>query len=235
MRTQFGPALKTLGLPGSPTDDDQTQARRATLLSIVGVTGNDHDVQRRARELAQMYIENPASLPPTLAAPVLQVAAISGDEALYDRYMAELQKAKSNPEEYYRFFNALPMFSNPALVKRTIDFAASAEVRTQDTGGLLARLMNRSVNRDATWAFIKVQWQTLTEKLGTFQGIPEIVASVGAFCSTEAATDVRQFFAAHPVPSSERGIQQGLERIETCAAVANRQAAPLTRWLASAR
>ena len=40
--------------------------------------------QRTARELAQRYIANPKSLPPTLAHTVLQVAAANGDSALYD-------------------------------------------------------------------------------------------------------------------------------------------------------
>ena len=59
------------------------------------------------------------------------VAGASGDAALYDRYMAQLQKVSGQPEEYYRFFNALSAFSDPALVQRTLAFAISPAVRTQ--------------------------------------------------------------------------------------------------------
>jgi hypothetical protein len=42
---------------------------------------------------------------------------------------------------------------------------------------------------------------------------------------------VKQFFARHPVPSSERTLQQAVERIENCAALVNRQAPAVVSWL----
>ncbi|MBM3779471.1 MAG: hypothetical protein FJW23_14750 [Acidimicrobiia bacterium] len=35
-----------------------------------------------------------------------------------------------------------------------------------------------------------------------FQGLPGVVGSVGSFCSTEAAHEVRRFFQDHPVPTA---------------------------------
>jgi aminopeptidase N len=234
VRNRFTPALQALGFPGDAADSDERHSRRATLLMLVGVTGNDEDLRRRARELATEYIANPLSLSPTLAPTVLQVAAVSGDSALYDRYVAKLQASVNQPEEYYRFFNALTWFSDAALVKRTLEFAVSPAVRTQDTGTLLGGLLAKSWSRDAAWAFVKAQWRTLTQKLGTFQGIPEIVGAVGSFCSSAAAADVRAFFAANPVPAAERTLQQAIERIESCAAVDERQSRPFAAWLAAA-
>ena len=91
--------------------------------------------------------------------------------------------------------------------------------------------MARPWSQDAAWAFTKAQWPALLQKLGTFQGIPTIIASLGGFCSAEKAEDVRQFFETNPVPSAERGLQQALERIDTCAALAERQSPPMTAWL----
>ena len=87
IRRRFGPVLSALGLPGNPADDDERHSRRAELLTLVGATGGDVDVQRHARELAAQYISNPSSLPGTLAPAVLRVAALGGDAALYDRYL----------------------------------------------------------------------------------------------------------------------------------------------------
>jgi hypothetical protein len=61
--------------------------------------------------------------------------------------------------------------------------------------------------------------------------MPAIVGGVGTFCSTERATEIRSFFEAHPVAEAARSLTQALERIETCAAVRERQEAPLRRWL----
>ena len=232
IRERFGKTLATLGLPGSPTDSDAVQGRRATLLMLVGVIGNDAAVQRQARELAQRYIADPASLGASLAPTVLQVAAVSGDRALYDQYVAQLAKLSAQPEEYYRFFNALSWFRDPGLVKASLDLALTPAVRTQDTGTLLGGLISRPWSRETAWAFTKAQWQTLTSKLGTFQGIPTIVTSLGAMCSQALAADARQFFARNPVPASQRTLQQAIERIEACAAMDVRQSPALARWVA---
>ena len=231
VRQRFGSALQAIGLPGDPADSDERQLRRATLLTIVGVTGNDPQVQATARTLATKYVADPASLPGTLAPNVLRVAALAGDAALYDQYVAQLDKLAAQPEEYYRFFNALAWFRDPALVQRSLAFAISPAVRTQDTGALLGNLMVRPWSQEAAWAFTRAQWPVLVQKLGTFQGIPTIVASLGAFCSVERANEVREFFKQNPMPSAERGVQQSIERIENCAALKQRQAAPMAEWL----
>jgi aminopeptidase N len=231
VRERFGPVLAALGLPGDAWDAEERHSRRAHLVTLVGVTGDDAAVQRRARELAAQYIADPASLPGTLAPTILRVAAIAGDAALYEQYMAQLGTLASQPEEYYRFFGALAWFEDPALVERTLRFAVSDRVRTQDTGQLIAALLVRPASQQATWRFVKAQWPALTQKLGAFQGIPGIVGATGSFCSAEAAEEVRQFFAGNPVPAADRALRQALERIENCAALAARQSQALTAWL----
>ncbi len=235
VRQRFGPTLRGMGMPGDPRDADDRQSRRATLIQMVGVTGNDTDVQRRARELAAGYIAQPTSLSGTLAPAVLRVAAVAGDAMLYDQYVAQVQKLAAQPEEYYRFFNALPWFRDPALITRTLAFSVSSVVRTQDTGTLIANLMARPWSQDMAWEFTKTQWPALVQKLGTFQGIPTIIGSLGSMCSAEKAADVRQFFEKNPVPSAGRTLRQAIERIDVCAALAERQSQPMAAWLQTAQ
>src|SRR6185436_5483027 len=137
IRSHFGPALASLGLPGRKEDDEQRDSRRAALLTIVGVTGNDADVQRMARELATQSLDGASVVAPTLAATVLNVGALNGDAVLYDRYMAQVQAVARNSEEYYRVFHALAWFSNPALIRRTLDFMLTPAARSQDVGLLV--------------------------------------------------------------------------------------------------
>jgi hypothetical protein len=118
--SRFGPQLRQLGLPGAGDPDELQQSRRAVLLELVGVWGDDRDLQRRARELGAQYMSDPASLPGTLVPAVLRVAAYGGDAALYEQYMKRIEQSASNPEEYYRFFYALPEFRDRALIDRTL-------------------------------------------------------------------------------------------------------------------
>jgi aminopeptidase N len=232
IRSHFGPQLSAMGLPGNVGDSDDAQMRRATLLSLIGIVGDDRDVQKRSRELAMQYLKDPRSVPATIAPTILHVAALDGDQALYERYLGKLDALAAQPEEYYRFLNALPSFRDPALTRRTLEYALSPAVRTQDTGALVGTLMLEPWSREMTWRFVQTHWETIVKTLGEFQGIPSIVESLEGFCSADRAREVRAFFEKNPVPSSQRGIQQSIERIENCAALKERQAAPLASWIA---
>jgi len=98
---------------------------------------------------------------------------------------------------------------------------------------LFAQFLGSPATQDGTWALVKAEWPALTAKLGTFQGIPNIVGALGAFCSAERAADIKTFFEAHPVPEAARVLQQSLERIATCTAVKTRQSPAFGTWLAA--
>ena len=97
----------------------------------------------KSRELASRLMKEPASLPSTIAPAVLHVAAYSGDVVLYDQYLNRLKALGSQPEDYYVYFNALSYFRDPALVNRILAFSMSPEVRTQDTGTLIAGVLSQ--------------------------------------------------------------------------------------------
>ena len=228
VRARFRPALDAIGLTNGLGDSDDTNSRRGTLLQLLS---SDAEVQTHARDLALAYMARPASLSPTLVAPVLKVAAAGGDAALYDQFVARMTASSAAPEEYYRYFNALASFRDPALITRTQQFAVSPDVRSQDAGMLLIQLLSSSATQESTWALVKAEWPAIIARLGTFQGVPAIVYGLGAFCSAERAAEIKAFFDAHPVPESARLLQQSLERIATCTAVKARQAPAFGRWL----
>ena len=230
VQARLRPALDAIGLTDGLKDSDEVNSRRGRLLQLLS---GDPAVQQRARELAEAYMARPSSLSPTLVSPVLQVAAAGGDAALYDRYVARMTAAAAAPEEFYRYFNTLASFRDPALVKRTQQFALSPQARSQDAPQLFAQFLGSPATQDGTWALVKAEWPALIAKLGTFQGLPNIVGALGAFCSAEHAADIKAFFEAHPVPQAARALQQSLERIETCAAVKTRQSPAFGKWLAT--
>jgi aminopeptidase N len=230
MRKQFRPALDTIGLRPKEGDSDEINSLRGILVQSLS---SDPDVQTQARELVERYLEQPAALPPTLVAPMLQVAAAGGDSSLYDQYVARMNASVANPEEYYRFFNALATFKTPELRTRTLQFALSADVRTQDTPLLLAQLLVSPWSQDAAWAFVTAQWNAVLGKVGSFRGMPTVANALSAFCSAEKSAEIKAFFAAHPVPEAARTLQQSYERIAACVAVDARQSPAFTRWLAS--
>jgi aminopeptidase N len=232
LRATFRPALDAIGEAPRPGDSDDVLARRGKLWELLGLTAGDTALQDKARTLAEGYFADPSSLPPTFAVPALQVAAAGGDAALYDRYVAAAKASLNAPEQYYRLFNALASFRSPELAERTLAFALSPEVRSQDAPVLLGQLLNSSA-QDKTWATLSSQWDTVVGRLGDFQAVPFVVSSLSGFCSAEKGADIRAFFAAHPVPAAARALQQALERIDACVALDQRQSGPFAAWLNS--
>ena len=232
LRATFRPALEAIGADPRPGDSDAVQSLRGTLFTLLGGVGGDIDLQARARAMATRYLADPTALPPTLVAPVLQVAASGGDAALYDQFLARMRASAGTPDEYYRFFNALADFEDPALVQRTLALALSDDIRSQDTPALIGPLL-AGPNGVEAWAFVQAEWEAVTRKLGTFQGIPNIVGALGAFCSKDEAAEVAAFFKAHPVPAAARALDQAIERINACAALDARQSLAFAAWLAA--
>jgi aminopeptidase N len=140
----------------------------------------------------------------------------------------------SEPHEHYRYLTALAHFSNPALVGRTIDLVLSSEIRTQDAPGLLSALLTNPDVRDLAWTLVRERWSDLQKKTGAFLGNTTVVSSLSSFCGHDKAAEIRQFFTDHPAPEAQRTLQQTLEEVELCGALASAQAPKLTRWLETA-
>ena len=234
IRARFGPELAALSLPGPANDSDDRQSRRGTLLHLVGVVGNDSAVQATARQLALRYLDDPSAIPSTLATSVLHVAAVGGDAALYQRYLDQLKKSGVQPEVYYRYFNSLSWFADPSLVKRTLEFASSTDVRSQDASTLIGALLVHPWSSDQAWEFTKERWPVLLKTLNIFQAMPDLVSSFGGFCSVSRANEVKEFLAKNSVPAIARSAQQAIERIDNCVALDMRQSKPFAAWLARA-
>ncbi len=231
IRQTFGPAFAALGATPKPGDTDQILSRRATLLTLVGVSGGDAAAQAEARALAERYFVDRNAVPGSLVPTVLRIAALSGDAALYDRYLQRMKAAENDPDEHLRLLYALTAFPGQALAERNLALAVSDEIRSQDVTTLVAGVLGRTETRPAAWAYFTKNWSRFASKLDPYQGMPGTVGSLGAFCSAAEAAMVKNFFAANPVPSSARTLARALERIETCAAVQQRQQGALTRWL----
>ncbi|MDO8795739.1 MAG: M1 family aminopeptidase, partial [Vicinamibacterales bacterium] len=230
IRERFSPALTAIGVSPRPGDTDELHTRRVALIGLVGISGADSAVAAEVKALTVRYDADRSSLPGTLVPTVLNLNAQGGDAALYDTYLSRMRALSSEPEEYQRYLGALGAFPGQSLMERTLALALT-ELRSQDAWRPFRSGMGRSDMRPVTWTFITSNWDALSTKLDPFQGLPGLVGTVGSFCSTAEAEDVRRFFESHPVPSAARALKTALERVGTCVAVQRRQQGALTTWL----
>ncbi|MGH9308818.1 MAG: M1 family metallopeptidase [Vicinamibacterales bacterium] len=228
----LSPALADLGMAARAGDTDETRAMRATLLEALGRTARSKEVLPAVRELVGAELKERGSVEPTLLGVAVDLAAIEGDAALYDRYLAH-SKAAVDPEERYRYLYGLTSFADPALVRRTMELAISPEVRSQDAKIVIAQLLANPDTRELAWDLLQPRWPAIQKKTGEFVGNTVIVGALGSFCDAGTADEIQEFFTANKVPDAERTLQQSIEGIRSCARFAEAQRPKLAAWLAA--
>ena len=224
------PALRDVGVPGSPADDDERKALRAAVVAIAGGIARDPQLLATSRQLVEQELDKPGTVESTLLTLVVNLAALQGDAALYDRYL-KASKAATQPEVRYQYLYGLTAFSEPALVRRTMDLTLSDEVRSQDAKLVIGRMLANTDTRALAWQLVRERWNEIQKKTGEFVGNTTIVGALSSFCDGSTAAEVKAFFTTHKVPDAERTLQQSLERIDTCARGAAAQAPKLAEWL----
>jgi aminopeptidase N len=232
VRSLFGPALDTLGLSSTAGEDDDRRALRAAIIDVLGDAGNDTALSSAAQATLDRTLAGTASLDPSAASAIVEVAARHGDAALWEKLWQASRDADS-PALQYRYLFGLGAFSNPALIDRGLNLALTPAIRSQDTASFLARFLANPDARPRAWSFIKDHWAELTPKVSISFGDVRIVESTGVFCDTASRDDVRTFFVAHPLPAASRTLDQTLERITNCAVLRQKQTPTLTDWLAN--
>jgi hypothetical protein len=217
-----------------PRGDPGNARYQTARLALLGQVGRDPAVLQRARETVEQYLASPPGTPPPAIDPLLldafvRMAASNGDRPLYQHYRRRAEAAIT-PEERYRFLYALADFRDPGLSRDTFEYALSPKVRTQDASLLISRLPANPAGR-ATWPLIQTRWDRLSTTFGAFGGTGRIIEALGQFCSGESARQIDHFFDSHSVGGAQRTLEQSLDRVQRCAAVAEGQADHLRRAL----
>ena len=128
----FAAAYRDLGRTPAAGEPDDRRARRAAIISVLGDTGGDTEVRDRAGVSSTAISMGTTTIDPTLLDTVTTLAALDGDAALYERYVAR-SRAAAAPEDRDRFLHGLARFTDSgARPAAQIELTLSAQVRTQD-------------------------------------------------------------------------------------------------------
>jgi aminopeptidase N/puromycin-sensitive aminopeptidase len=202
---------------------------RARVFNSLGYDARDPKVLAEARKIADQALDNPASVDRELAIGALGLAAINGDQAFYDRLMNGIKNAKSQ-EEYYMYLFTLGQFENPTLLQRTLDYALSPDVRSQDSLQLIGSVFSNPVGQKQAWDFVRAHWDSVQKAGGPFASAA-VVGATSTFCDAQMRDQVKDFFSAHKVEAAERTYRQSIERINNCVSLKTQQEPQLASWL----
>jgi aminopeptidase N len=229
LRQYLTPAMKEVGYEPKPGDSDEQRTLRSRLFGALGYDARDPETLEEARKIADKALDDPASADREMAGSAFGLAALNGDSAFYDRVMAAMKNPKS-PEEYYMYLFTLPQFGDQKLLQRTLEFAISPDVRSQDALGVITSVMGNPAGQQLAWDFVRQHWTEIEKAGGPFASA-QVVGATSVFCDAGSRDQVTEFFTAHKVASAERTYKQSIERINNCADLKSQQESQLASWL----
>jgi aminopeptidase N len=229
LRQYLDPPMKEVGYEPKAGESDEQRTLRSRLFGALGLDARDPETLEQARKIADKVLADPASVDRELAGGALGLAALNGDSAFYDRVMTALKDAKS-PEEYYMYLFPLSQFGDQKLLQRTLDFAISPDVRSQDALQVITGVMGNPAGEKLAWDFVRQHW-TEVEKAGGPFASAQVVGATSVFCDSGARDQVTEFFSAHKVAAAERTYKQSIERINNCVDLKSQQEPQLASWL----
>ncbi|GAC1414445.1 MAG: M1 family metallopeptidase [Acidobacteriaceae bacterium] len=226
VRREFGPVYAAMKSGGRPADWKKGDLR-STLYEALGEAG-DPGVLGEAQTITAGLLHGKRPADAVVADASVALAARHGDAAMYDKMVAVAEGA-TDPGVKTDALHLLTRFEEPLLVIRTLEYAVSDKVRSQDSWGLIALLLEQRETQDLTWQYLEQHWPAVSGKLTVNAG-SRIVEAAGSFCSAAKRDEVKQFFTTHPVVS-DRALQRSLESITGCMRLREVQEPQLRRWL----
>ena len=229
MRGYLTPMLKDVGWESKPGESDEQRTLRSRLFNALGYDARDPEVLAQARKLADKALDDPSSVDRQIARGAMALAALNGGEDFYNRLITAMKNPKS-PEDYYMDLFTLPQFNDQKLLQRTLDYAISPDVRSQDALGVITSVMQNPEGEKLAWNFVLAHWDAV-EKVGGPFASGQVVGSTSSFCDARMRDQVVEFYSAHKIESAERTYRQSIERINNCVDLKSQQEPQLASWL----
>ena len=208
----FRKILFDLGWEPKKSDKHTDALLRAFAISVLGKM-NDDDVTDEALKRYSKFLKSPNSLSPDLVEPICSIAAWNGNAKTHSQ-LTKLYKNAKTMEEKLRFLGAMCGFKDTKLLKKSLDYSQTSDVRSQNMQLPIMKVAANPYGDKILWVWLKKNWKNINKKVG--HGNPlfnRIVSSISSIADDSMEKEIKEFFKKNPTPGTERTQTQTLERI----------------------
>ncbi|KAL6409753.1 aminopeptidase [Ilyonectria robusta] len=221
-----------IGWEISDKDDHMMQRFKALMFGKAALSG-DENAKAAAFEMFDKFIKGDRdALQPNLRGSVFAVVLIYGGEAEYNAVLNEYVTAKQSSERNTAL-RSLGFAEDPKLIQRSLDYALSKDVKTQDLYMPISGLRAHKAGIIALWSWVQENWDVITKRLPpgmTLLG--DIVAmSTSSFTKEEQVADVRRFFSEKGTKGFDLELAQSLDTIKAKQNWLSRDKEDVQQWL----
>jgi len=220
----YRPMLAELGFATRDADDPDTREKRGRVLAMLGISGGARDVREEAARRVQAHLNGGPRLDPDVAGATVVVAAVDGDDDLYERYVARMvAAAATDPQEEARFRQGLVSFERPPLVLRTAEAIFTDLIRPMERGLMAITLLQSRRARRVAWPIIRERWE---EHIAPAEPLLKhrFVNAIGQLADPELVDDAIGFLEAKRTQDIAEVVAQSIERLRVNTAAAQRLA-----------
>ena len=212
-RSIFEDIGRKIGWEKNPKESHEQTLLRSVVLSSLAKY-NDKETITKAKHLFDKMISNSINIESDLRGIVYITVARNGDENTYNQ-LVKLYRDADLQEEKDRIFRALCSFKQEVLIKKSLEFSFSKEVRSQDSFKAINYFMGNPKGKYMAWEFLKSQWDDIVVRFSGGHLFSRFVEPLELFTRKYDAQEIEKFFNMHGAPGAERTIQQVIEKIES--------------------
>jgi alanyl aminopeptidase len=222
LEKNFGPLAHQLSWTPKPGESEDTALLRPLVVRPIATWSGDESLASEAKVLAGQWFTNHAAVDPNVLASVLDTAAYYGDEALFERFLAEYKSTKDR-QIRQTLMRAMQAFRDPAAIERGEKAVVGGDVPFLEGAGLLFSGQGQAATRKLPLEFLKAHWDEVVAKMPTGGGFDygSILPRVGAqYCDEASRNELNAWFApkVDKFTGAPRALAQELEGIDLCIA-----------------
>lgn len=231
VRKMFGDKARKLGWLSGKSDTDEVRMLRHALVGLVVGEGEDPVLIQQAIKLATNWLGQRKGVDFEILGLVLKTAAQHGNQALYERFVQELDSAKDSGERS-ALIQAVAATRDPARIEKNFELSLSGKIPLREASPLLQFPMTDPKTRQMAYDYIKGHFDAILDKLPRLAGA-YLIYSASRFCDDAHYQDAQTFFKpkADAIPGGPQALEQTLEQIQLCIAFRAAQQPSIEKFL----
>jgi alanyl aminopeptidase len=214
----FGARARALGWQPRPGENEDTRKLRTRLLGLVADVGQDPELVREGRRLAEAWIAGDhKAIHPDVVPTALTVAAHVGDRALFDKVRARLA-VTADVRDRGLLLRMLGGFRDPKLLDEALGLLVDPSTDAREVGQVRWGATVDRVNGARTYAWIRDHFDAVRARTSEF--FQQSMFYVGGMCDEESAARVERELGerARTVVGAPHVLAEDVESIRLCAA-----------------
>jgi alanyl aminopeptidase len=224
------PALDTFGMQKRDGEAASISLLRPRLLWWVGGRGEDDEVRAYCKSIAEKYMNDHASVDPSIASAALRVAMVDAGDAEFEACKTHFQDARV-PAVRSAYLFALGSFNDTAIQDKALAYVLSGQLRANELFSIPQQVSNTAAGRERAWQWLQGNYEDMTSRIP-----PEYAAFMpymASGCDAGMLKEAREFFAKpeHNVDGTDKNLNKVADSTINCVNLREREGATVADFL----